>query len=76
MNSNVQRWLDDPITKKYISLLREHREAHLNRMLNMGTLDAEKLPELAQLKGQINALDTMLNLDNLEDLFLGELNHE
>ncbi len=74
MNSNIQNWLDHPITQLYMRLLKEHRTAHLDRILNMGTLDNNKLPELGQLKGQINALDLMLNTDQLESFFEGEFN--
>jgi len=73
MKESLVGWLEHPVTKRYLELLREHREAHINRMLNMGTLDAEKLPELAQLKGQVNTLDLMLDTDQLENFFAGEL---
>lgn len=73
MNSHLELWLDHPITQKYISLLKEHRQAHVERFLNCGVVTPEKLPELAQIKGQINALDLMLNVEQLEHLFDGEI---
>ena len=76
MNSYVKLWLDHPVTKKYRELLKEHRESHIYRILHMNVLSEENLGELAQIKGQVNALDLMLNLDDLENLFDGEINEE
>lgn len=73
MNSEIERWRNDPVTKKYMKVLQEHRDAHLDRMLNCGVITQDKLPELAQLKGQINTIDLMMSTEGLEDLLEGEL---
>lgn len=74
MKSRVEMWLNDVVTKKYRSLLEERRNEALKRMLNSGTLDQTKLPELGELKGFINAVDLMLDVEELENLFDGEIN--
>lgn len=71
MNSNIQLWLDHPVTKTYLKMIKEHRDGHLNRILNLGVLTTDTLPELAQLKGQINALDILLDEEQLNH-YLGE----
>lgn len=73
MNSNIELWLDHPITKTYIKILQEHKEAHLQRFLTCGLVSNENLPELAQIKGQINALDLMLDINQLEHLLSEEI---
>ncbi len=76
MNSNITLWLDHPITKVYRRLLEQHKQAHVSSFLNCGIVTPDKLPELAQIKGQINALDLMLNPEQLENFFDGELNRD
>ena len=76
MSSNLELWLQNPTTKLYIKVLKEHKTALLDRMLNCGVLNQEKLPELAQIKGQINALDLMLDIDQLESQLTEELEND
>lgn len=73
LHSQVRLWLDNPVTIRLIQLLKEHREAHLTRMLNIGTIDQSTLGDLAQLKGQINTLDYILDI---ETFFDGEFKNE
>jgi hypothetical protein len=73
MHSNLRLWLDHPLTKVYVKILREYRETQISAMLNMGSLTADKIGELAELKGQVKALDMMLNKDMLETLLEDEV---
>ena len=73
MQQQLKDWVSHPLTKRYIDILKEHRAAHIERIINMGIIDQDKLGEIAQLKGQINALDLMLNLDILEEVFKDEV---
>ena len=66
MRSVLELWLMHPITKSFRKMISEQRAAHIDRMLNCGVITPDKLPELAQLKGQINALDLLLDDAQLE----------
>jgi hypothetical protein len=76
MNLHLKRWLEDPFTLKFFELLAKDRNEQVNRMLNLGVLTSERLSEIAELKGYINALDSVLNTDSLENLFDGEISND
>lgn len=56
-------WKQSPVTQMFLDLLREHRDAGIQAILNT-SWEAERIGCLNQLKGQVNTLDMVLNLDS------------
>ena len=77
-NEIIELWLNEPVTKKFLEILKEHREANLDHLLNIGFIDQKRIGLIAQLKGQINTLDEILNTKEFiqEALKLEEENDE
>lgn len=69
----MRTWASHPVTERFHQILREHRDAHIAKLLNLGTINADSIGDLAQLKGQINTIDYILDI---ETLFEGEFEHE
>lgn len=61
-----------PVTKKQRQLLKEHREAHLSKLLNIGTFNNNNLGEIAEIKGYINVLDALLDVESFFEGEFGE----
>lgn len=73
MQNKVRLWSEHPVTQKLLSILKEHRQAHLDRLLNIGTFNHDNLGLIAEIKGYINAIDY---ITDLESIFEGEHNEE
>jgi hypothetical protein len=69
----VKVWLDLPVTQTLYRVLKEKKEDVINRLLSIEIIDHNKMGEIAQLKGQINAIDEMLDI---ETYFEGEFSDE
>lgn len=76
LRTQINNWLQDPVTQEMISILKEHRdlnqEALIDSIMNGNALDPKNLQDLAQLKGGILTLDQVINikdylLDKSED---------
>ncbi len=73
MHQRVKVWLDLPVTQTLYRVLKEKKEDVINRLLSIEIIDHNKMGEIAQLKGQINAIDEMLDI---ETYFEGEFSDE
>lgn len=73
LHSRVRVWETDPVTQRLLELLRENREANNSELLNSLDITQDNLGKIAYLKGRINALDDILDL---ESLFDGEFRDE
>lgn len=59
----VKLWLEEPITQVFIDLLKEHREANVQAILNI-QWEQESIGRLNQIKGQVNTLDLILDFES------------
>lgn len=71
MNSQLLHWLDDPITKKLLKLLKEHRDACNDALLSSSHECSRTY--IDKLIGQINTFDRVLDV---EAFFENELDEE
>ena len=65
--------MEHPITQAFLSLTREHRQANFqaitDSMINVKSVGDIDLYKIAQLKGQVHALDLILEIES----FMSEL---
>ena len=72
-NKDLCKWLEEPLTQVFLELVKEHREASY-RLITEGMIGSNSLKDLdmysiAQHKGQVNAFDIILSLEE----FMSEL---
>lgn len=73
MHSQVRLWTQHPVTERLLKLIKEHRDGHVERLLNRVSFTADQLGECSELKGYINFADTILDVDSF---FEGEYEDE
>lgn len=75
MHSNLELWLDHPITRAYRKALMVERESALRQILEAPFINQDNIGHIAELKGRINALDVLLDVELLETT-LEDILHE
>jgi len=61
-NQLVKFWLKEPVTTKFFNLVKEHRQALVEALIN-DRWESDKIGLFNQIKGQINAMDLILDTD-------------